>query len=26
VLIVLMVMVMDYVSGKIRGWLIHGSD
>ena len=23
-LIVLMVMVMDFISGKIRGWLIHG--
>ncbi|MEC8642281.1 MAG: phosphonate ABC transporter, permease protein PhnE [Pseudomonadota bacterium] len=24
VLIVLMVMIMDFISGKIRGWLIHG--
>lgn len=24
VLIILMVMIMDFISGKIRGWLIHG--
>jgi len=24
ILIILMVMIMDFISGKIRGWLIHG--